>query len=198
MNVTSQNYVANFGNLNVAQGTYINNTVQPYIIINGITYTFGGAPFGDIGSPVADIPTGSFLGGQGGTARLSAFQDGTSNTMINSEILVGISGTSLDLRGFSWWAYSASYTGFLTPNSSQPDLMQSTGYCNYPYSGNPPCAGATTNTGIMLAARSRHPGGVNSAFADGSVHFIKNSVNPYVYRSLSTTKGGEVISADAY
>ena len=43
-----------------------------------------------------------------------------------------------------------------------------------------------------------HPGGVNFAFTDGSVRFIKNSINPLTYRSLGTRAGGEVVSADAY
>ena len=47
-------------------------------------------------------------------------------------------------------------------------------------------------------ARSKHPGGVNAGMADGSVRFIKNSVNVFTFRSLSTTKGNEVISSDAY
>jgi prepilin-type N-terminal cleavage/methylation domain-containing protein/prepilin-type processing-associated H-X9-DG protein len=43
-----------------------------------------------------------------------------------------------------------------------------------------------------------HPGGVNFAFADGSVHFLKNSVGPQVYRALGTRNLGEVVSSDAY
>jgi hypothetical protein len=34
--------------------------------------------------------------------------------------------------------------------------------------------------------------------ADGSVRFIKNSVNVLIFRALSSTRGGEVISSDAY
>lgn len=45
---------------------------------------------------------------------------------------------------------------------------------------------------------SRHPGGVNFLFGDGSVRFIKNSISPRVYGSLATRNGGEVVSADAY
>jgi len=48
------------------------------------------------------------------------------------------------------------------------------------------------------AFRSLHPGGVNFAFADGSVKFIKNSVAWSTYRSLGTRAGGEVVSADSY
>jgi prepilin-type processing-associated H-X9-DG protein len=45
---------------------------------------------------------------------------------------------------------------------------------------------------------SRHPGGVNFVFCDGSVKFVKDSINPNVYRGLFTRAGGEVISADSY
>jgi prepilin-type N-terminal cleavage/methylation domain-containing protein/prepilin-type processing-associated H-X9-DG protein len=58
--------------------------------------------------------------------------------------------------------------------------------------------------------RSLHPGGANFLFADGSVKFLKASIdigsptwnpplnNPGVYRKLSTISGSEVISADGY
>ncbi|MGE3821840.1 MAG: DUF1559 domain-containing protein, partial [Isosphaeraceae bacterium] len=45
---------------------------------------------------------------------------------------------------------------------------------------------------------SRHPGGVNFLFADGSVKFIKNTINEAVYHALGTRNFGEVISSDAY
>ena len=48
------------------------------------------------------------------------------------------------------------------------------------------------------AARSRHAGGVNAAMCDGSVRFFKNSVNLNVWQAVSTTKGGEVVSADSF
>jgi prepilin-type N-terminal cleavage/methylation domain-containing protein/prepilin-type processing-associated H-X9-DG protein len=43
-----------------------------------------------------------------------------------------------------------------------------------------------------------HPGGINVAFADGHVSFIKNSINFQIYRSLFSRAGGEVISSDSY
>ena len=47
-------------------------------------------------------------------------------------------------------------------------------------------------------ARSYHPGGVNALFADGSVHFVKSTINGFTWRSLGTPNGGEVISSDAF
>ncbi|MFI5458871.1 MAG: DUF1559 domain-containing protein [Isosphaerales bacterium] len=46
--------------------------------------------------------------------------------------------------------------------------------------------------------RSLHPGGANFAMADGSVKFIKNSIDVKTYRALATRAGGEVLSADQY
>jgi prepilin-type processing-associated H-X9-DG protein len=49
-----------------------------------------------------------------------------------------------------------------------------------------------------LASRSAHPGGVNVAMSDGSVRFVKQTINLYVWRALGSRKGGEVISADEF
>ena len=47
-------------------------------------------------------------------------------------------------------------------------------------------------------ASSLHPGGVNSCFADGSVRFVKDTINPITWWALGSRAGGEVVSADAY
>jgi prepilin-type processing-associated H-X9-DG protein len=50
----------------------------------------------------------------------------------------------------------------------------------------------------LVSARSAHPGGVNSLLGDGSVKFVKDTVDVGVWRALGTPKGGEVVSADQY
>ena len=46
------------------------------------------------------------------------------------------------------------------------------------------------------SASSNHPGGVNVCMADGSVKFVKETINLNTWWALGTRKGGEVISAD--
>jgi prepilin-type N-terminal cleavage/methylation domain-containing protein/prepilin-type processing-associated H-X9-DG protein len=43
-----------------------------------------------------------------------------------------------------------------------------------------------------------HPGGVNALFGDGSVRFLKESLNIVVQRALITLNQGEVVASDAY
>ncbi len=182
--VTSQNYVVNFGNTSATQDTTLDGVV------------FLGAPFTDIGSPVTAIYGSSTSPAAiGGIIRLSAITDGLSNTMLTSEVIVG---QGYDLRGFSWWFEGAAFEAYLGPNSTLPDLMQSQGYCNYPNLNNPPCIQAPSIVSITNAARSRHPGGVNVGMADGSVRNIRNSINLFTWRALSTTQGGEIISGDSF
>ncbi len=45
---------------------------------------------------------------------------------------------------------------------------------------------------------SNHPGGVNVSFMDGSVHFVKNSVNLQTWWFMGTRGRGEIISSDSY
>ena len=45
---------------------------------------------------------------------------------------------------------------------------------------------------------SYHPGGVNALFGDGSVRFVKDSINLVAFRSILTLSGGETVSADQY
>ena len=45
---------------------------------------------------------------------------------------------------------------------------------------------------------SRHPGGSNFAFGDGSVRFLKNTISPKVFRFLGNRADGELVSGDQF
>jgi prepilin-type N-terminal cleavage/methylation domain-containing protein/prepilin-type processing-associated H-X9-DG protein len=75
--------------------------------------------------------------------------------------------------------FTSNYTHTAVPNSKLGDCM------------NP-------SNDSHVASRSYHPGGVNVAFVDGSVRFIKESIALSIWRALGTRGGGEVLSADSY
>ncbi len=56
----------------------------------------------------------------------------------------------------------------------------------------PSCSGGSyPNLKSNCTAASQHPGGVNSLFADGSVHLVPPSVDRNVWRAVGTRRGGE-------
>jgi prepilin-type processing-associated H-X9-DG protein/prepilin-type N-terminal cleavage/methylation domain-containing protein len=80
-----------------------------------------------------------------------------------------------------------------------------------PANGVPACGYILAPVGLVDAPRtpnnksghpedfsSFHNGGVNFLFADGSVRFVKNSVDYRTFLSLATRSGGEVVSSDQY
>ena len=71
-------------------------------------------------------------------------------------------------------------------------MAHNTWSCDYTTSG-----GGQNIQGAHTAS-SRHPGGVNVLFCDGSVRFIKSSVNLMTWWALGTTSNGEVIDASAF
>src|SRR5262249_49981478 len=79
--------------------------------------------------------------------------------------------------------------------------LPQTGYYNHTMTPNTPHCDCGINGGTFAqthsAARSYHPGGVDVAFADRSVKFIKNTVNPQPCVATGTRAGGEVVSSDA-
>ncbi len=60
------------------------------------------------------------------------------------------------------------------------------------------CFSQAKDGGCFSGARSRHPGGVNCLFGDGSVRFAKDSVSAMTWIQIGSLNGGEVVSADSY
>jgi prepilin-type processing-associated H-X9-DG protein len=52
----------------------------------------------------------------------------------------------------------------------------------------------TSITMAHIAARSYHTGGVNVCFADGSVHFITNSISLGTWKALATRAGSDIVN----
>jgi prepilin-type N-terminal cleavage/methylation domain-containing protein/prepilin-type processing-associated H-X9-DG protein len=125
------------------------------------------------------------------TTRLTDITDGTSQTMLMSEVIMAAGDTDYDIRGdmMNDDRPCTQYMTLNTPNSGT-DISP---YCNDAvYPQNPPCK--NNSPYAHKAARSRHSGGVNVLFADGSVHFLSNNIALATWRALGTMNGGEVIA----
>ena len=180
-NITKHNYVVNAGNTNRMQDFPGRGTP-----LNGVIY--GGAPFIRNGK-------NSFNNVNGRVVKFSNIVDGLSKTMMASETCLGInpSVTTSDLRGFTWWGPGAVFHAFNGPNSPTPDQFQFASYCNNQPARNLPCIQAAE---VQLAARSRHPGGVNVCNCDGSIRFVSNDVDIATWRAAATTEYGENASLE--
>jgi prepilin-type N-terminal cleavage/methylation domain-containing protein/prepilin-type processing-associated H-X9-DG protein len=160
-------------------------------------------------------------GASRGPARIASVTDGTSNTAAFSEIAHGLlSKTDYTPHGsfedWNWWTSGnlgdSTYSHFY-PINVQKKLANFSGTDQ---------AGAFVNS-----ASSFHPGGVNVAFCDGSVRFIKDSISCWVFdpttkfplgvtrpggsiwqmapgtqigvwQMIASCNGGEVVSSDQY
>jgi prepilin-type N-terminal cleavage/methylation domain-containing protein/prepilin-type processing-associated H-X9-DG protein len=151
--------------------------------------------------------------------KLAQFTDGTSNSILTAERLLGDFSNSIatDLRDVFGAPVSPvslmdAYTGCQGINYLDLSL-QAASNSGTPWiwgdgmSGiflkvvSPPNKRSCfffSASRLVLTAASNHPGGVNVGFADGSVHFVKNSISLPVWWALGSINGGEVISSDGY
>ena len=137
--------------------------------------------------------------------RVAEVVDGLSNTLLLSEIIVPINEPGWGgPQGEEVYGNmgGALFSAATTPNSTTTDRIygscpQDIGDKGYPgpcLSIGPLTWWVPAGRAAFVAARSRHPGGVNAALADGSVRFFTNSIDLAAWRSLGTRAGGEVIS----
>jgi len=104
--------------------------------------------------------------------KLKSFSDGLSNTIVAGDVLP-------EYDHFKFWAMSNG-----TWASTSPPI-------NYFPSPNEPLGEWQNQMGF----RSRHPGGVHFAFADGHVAMLSEEIDNEIYRGLSTRAGGEVVAS---
>jgi prepilin-type N-terminal cleavage/methylation domain-containing protein/prepilin-type processing-associated H-X9-DG protein len=154
--------------------------------------------------------------------RIADITDGTSSTFAFGERGHGLF-DPLTQTTWDWWVSGlrTQLTTLVPPNPQKKEKAFS------PTGSGSITVGGTTTTWVV-AASSFHPGGCNFAFCDGSVRFIKDSIDTWansttngfppgatidpvtgvislspgfkvgVYQALSTRAGGEAISADAF
>ncbi|MDB5351744.1 MAG: pulG 1 [Planctomycetota bacterium] len=189
--------------------------------VNGI-FTYLGFP---PGNPITI--SGNSLAGRPSLqpVRISEVTDGLSSTICYGEHAHGLYSKQPDAMGntdfndWNWWVSgNMGDTIFTTFFPLNPHKKVGTFYDT---GGN-----AIQGDSLVVSASSFHPGGANFAFLDGSVHFIKESVDTWtinpatglppnvtyaspiytilpgtrvpVYQALSSRNGGEIINASDF
>ncbi len=131
--------------------------------------------------------------------RISQIQDGTTYTIAVSELLQGPStggGSGGGWQGVMQYWEGPLYQHDRTPNTSTADEFRF-GWCGTPR----PFAPCTevyndhTDTRLILSARSRHAGGVQAVFADGSVSFVRDEVDLTIWQLLAQPNDGQKIES---
>jgi prepilin-type N-terminal cleavage/methylation domain-containing protein/prepilin-type processing-associated H-X9-DG protein len=141
--------------------------------------------------------------------RFADITDGTSNTVLASESVLGAGGApfSLTIDGDPRTFYvELNFQPATDSNCNNPALygrlrnfawadgsFDSGLYNHYytPNSANLDCFSLDDPTSARRTARSYHPNGVLALFADGSVRLVQDGINRETWQSLSTCQGGE-------
>ena len=133
--------------------------------------------------------------GMTGVSGVTPLLDGSSNPAATLASIAACNSAwnggsySIDRQRGENWAHGGQdmtlFNTIVTPNAYQDDWTN--------------CS--ATGSGVMSSitnSDSWHPGGVNVLMGDGSVKFIKDSVNQRTWWALGTRGNGEVVSADSY
>jgi prepilin-type N-terminal cleavage/methylation domain-containing protein/prepilin-type processing-associated H-X9-DG protein len=176
---------------------------------------FGADDTTNVNNGIVATPNGLFYSDQ--LITLASITDGTSNTAAFSEHVIGDFSNSIATDfsdtfepGTHPLSSDDAYNMCLATNINN---LSTQGYSNV---GAPWTYGYHSTTSywhsappnsrscmfppsrISTTANSRHPGGVNVGLADGSVRFVKTTVNIQAWRALGTRNLGEIISSDSY
>ena len=123
------------------------------------------------------------------STKMRDFTDGTSNTVVLSEIRKHASGN--DIRAAMHYPEGPFFHHNYTPNSSNVDQSR----CPDP-TLDPPCTSTFTahsNKIMLTTARSRHEGGVHVVLADGAVRFISENLDLQTWQDLGVPNDGRVV-----
>jgi prepilin-type processing-associated H-X9-DG protein/prepilin-type N-terminal cleavage/methylation domain-containing protein len=123
----------------------------------------------------------------------AAITDGLSNTMFMGEVIQAINDADFDFRGdfLNDDLGASQFMTLYTPNSGIDSMAA---YGSNPDEPSPSQMGGP----VYVSSRSRHPGGVNIVFGDGSVQFIVDSIAVSAWRSLSSMNSDDLINGSAY
>jgi prepilin-type N-terminal cleavage/methylation domain-containing protein/prepilin-type processing-associated H-X9-DG protein len=106
--------------------------------------------------------------------------------------LAASNGNNLSNATGNRWGWGAStmtlFHTIVTPNSTQYKWNACRSSCN----------NCGPDDSSYANAQSNHSGGVNTLFSDGSVKFIKDSINQRTWMALGTVANGETVGADSY
>jgi len=167
--------------------------------------TLPAAPNGlpDNNSDAPNINKGNFGGRRGaivwggsGVKRLLAdFKDGTSNSILCAEKAISPKGFGNEGGDNEWWQNAGwdedNVRAHFVPTPDTANPWKCDGFKTPP----------TPDTGDAVWRRNfggPHSGGINAVFGDGSVKFIKFTVNPTTFRKLAVIDDGEPLSSDEY
>jgi prepilin-type processing-associated H-X9-DG protein/prepilin-type N-terminal cleavage/methylation domain-containing protein len=137
-------------------------------------------------------------------------QDGTSTTILFNEVRVGVEARdrrgvwALGLAGSSVTAANATIGDCPTPNDQEAlsDDIEDCGLFWSPELGPRDHVGCSNQhpphnwANWQAQARSRHPGGVNACFADGSVRFVRDSIASSVWELMLSRNDGQTYDYD--